>query len=128
LKIKSKPNPKLNFEPMKTLALITWMVSVVAVSELADVTGRWTGMVMGQFEVSYDFKQEGEVLTGSTIGPDGTKMDITNGSVKGEDVAFTLNFNGTPMPITGKVKENVMSLSFAMDGNPIAFELKKAEK
>src|SRR6185369_16935571 len=103
---------------MKTFALVTWMVSSLLITGLGDITGRWTGKVMDQFEVTYDFKQDGEKVTGSTIGPDGTKMEFTNGTIKGEDISFTLDFQGTPLAITGKVKDNTMNLSFDMGGNP----------
>jgi hypothetical protein len=113
---------------MKTLVLLITMISSLFAFTLADVTGRWTGKVMDQFEVTYDFKQEGEALTGSTIGPDGTKIDIKDGKVKGEDVSFTLDINGMALVVTGKVKDNTMNLSFDMGGNPGAMVLTKAEK
>ena len=113
---------------MKTLVLLITMISSIVASSLADITGRWTGKVMDQFEVTYDFKQEGETLTGSTIGPDGTKIDIKDGKVKGEDVSFTLDINGMALVVTGKVKDNTLNLSFDMGGNPGAMVLTKADK
>ena len=113
---------------MKTLVLLITMISSLVASSLADVTGHWTGTVMDQFEVAYDFKQEGETLTGSTVGPDGTKLDIKDGKVKGEDISFTLDFNGTPLIMTGKVKDNTISLSFDMGGNAGNMVLTKAAK
>src|SRR6187402_2387995 len=113
---------------MKTFAFVVCFMSSILFSSLADITGRWTGKVMDQFDVTYDFKQEGETLTGSTIGPEGNKLEIKDGKIKGEDVSFTLDFNGTPLVITGKVKDNTMSLSFDMGGNPGAMVLTKAEK
>jgi hypothetical protein len=113
---------------MKPLVLFVMMTFSLVVSGLADVTGRWTGSVGGQFDVTYDFKQEGEKLTGTTVGPDGSKMDITEGTIKGEDVKFTINVNGAPLVITGKVKDTVMNLSFTFDGNPGTLDLKKENK
>ncbi len=112
---------------MKTLMLIgLFMMSAITLAE--DVTGRWTGMIMDQFEVVYDFTQDGEKLAGTTVGPDGTTVNITNGMIKGEDISYTINVMGGDMPVKGKVVGDTMLLTFSMDGNEIPFELKKQAK
>lgn len=112
---------------MKTLMLITFfMVSMV--TSATDVTGRWTGTIMDQFEVVYNFTQDGEKIGGSTIGPDGTKIEIANGVIKGDDISFTINVMGGEMPIKGKVTGDTMKLTFSMEGNEMPFELKKEVK
>lgn len=62
---------------MKTLMLIAlFMVSFVTTA--TDVTGRWTGTIMDQFEVVYNFTQDGETVAGTTVGPDGATVKIEN--------------------------------------------------
>lgn len=113
---------------MKIFAFLLFVLTSGSTYTATDITGHWTGNIMGQFDISYDFKQEGEKLTGSTIGPDGNKLDINNGSVKGDDVKFSIDLNGAPMVIAGKVKGNVINLSFNMNGEDVPFEIKRAEK
>jgi hypothetical protein len=109
---------------MKMLLFIgLFMVSAISIAE--DVTGRWTGRIMDQFDVIYDFSQDGEKLTGTTVGPDGTTIDITNGAVKGDDISFSINVMGGDLPIKGKIVGETMKLTFSMEGNEIPFELKK---
>jgi len=83
---------------------------------------------MDQFDISYDFTQEGEKLTGTTTGPEGNVIPINNGVIKGDDISFTINVMGGNAPVTGKVNGNTMSLSITFDGNPAPFELKKVDK
>jgi hypothetical protein len=109
---------------MKTLVMIgLFMMSAITLAE--DVTGRWTGRIMDQFEVIYDFVQDGDKLTGTTVGPDGTTIDITNGSIKGDDISYTINVMGGDLPIKGKIVGDTMKLTFSMEGNEVPFELKK---
>lgn len=112
---------------MKTLMLIAFfMVSFVTAA--TDVTGRWTGTVMDQFEVVYNFTQDGETVAGTTISPDGSTIKIANGKIKEDDISFTINVMGADMPIKGKVTGDIMKLTFTMEGNEIPFELKKDAK
>ena len=112
---------------MKTLMLIAlFMFSFVTTA--TDVTGRWTGTIMDQFEVVYDFTQDGETVGGTTVGPDGSTIKIANGKIKGDDISFTINVMGGDLPIKGKVDGDTMKLTFTMEGNEMPFELKKETK
>jgi hypothetical protein len=78
-----------------------------AQDKAADATGNWTWTVPGrdggtERKMTLALKQDGEKLTGklSSPGRDGgaaRETEITDGSVKGEDVTFsvTREFNGT---------------------------------
>ena len=70
----------------------------------ADVDGKWTGTVMtpmGDFPVAYEFKAEGAMLTGSTMGPDGGQIPIKNGKIDGNNISFqvSLDFGGMPLEL-----------------------------
>ena len=75
--------------------------------QAADITGKWTAQVPGRDgqtrETTFDFKVEGEKLTGTTTGINGD-VPITDGTVKGDAIAFTVvaNFNGNDVKILYK--------------------------
>ena len=71
------------------LALTAWA---------ADLTGQWTATFntqIGEQHYTYTFKVEGEKLTGTAKNDRGT-TDITNGTIKGDQISFneSLDFNG----------------------------------
>ncbi len=76
----------------------------------ADLSGRWTAELRGRNgqtqTTTFVFKVEGETLTGTTTGRAGQNA-ISDGTVKGEDLAFTVavSFNGNDMKLiyTGKL-------------------------
>jgi hypothetical protein len=109
-----------------TFIAVFLLLATLTTAFAADVTGHWTGRINDQFDVAYDFKVDGEKLTGSTQGPDGTAIQIKDGIIKGDDLTFTLEIMGNNLKIKGKVSGDVMKLTFTMEGNEIPFELKKS--
>jgi hypothetical protein len=77
--------------------------------QAADITGKWTAQVPGRDgqtrETTFNFKVEGEKLTGTTTTPGGD-VAITDGTVKGDDVAFNvaMSFNGNDVKLIYKGK------------------------
>ena len=76
----------------------------------ADVAGNWKARAEGPngaMERTFAFKVEGEKLTGETVSSFAGKSTITEGTVKGDDLAFviTINLQGNEMKVkyTGKV-------------------------
>jgi hypothetical protein len=110
------------------------MPALLAVSAFAaDVTGKWTGKMEtpnGTRDSVITLKQDGEALTGSMAGRNGD-TPITEGSVKGDDVAFTVvrNFGGEErkMVYKGKVAGAEMKLKFTMMDMEREITYKKAE-
>ena len=85
-------------------------MAVVSVSA-ADVTGKWTAQVAGRDgqtrEQTFTLKADGEKLTGTTSGMQGgADVEIKDGTVKGDDIAFTVvrNFQGQEVKILYKGK------------------------
>jgi hypothetical protein len=78
---------------MLAAALVVAVVSMQA----ADVTGKWTAQVPGRGgqtrETTFTFKVDGEKLTGTMTGMQGD-VEIKDGVVKGDDIAFSTVFNG----------------------------------
>lgn len=74
------------------------MTLFAAVAFAADVTGAWTGDMKtpdGQnFQLTFNFKQDGNTLTGSVQGPQGDPIAISNGKVDGDKFTFDVSFSG----------------------------------
>jgi hypothetical protein len=73
----------------------------------ADVTGKWTAQVPGRGgetrETTFNFKADGETLTGTMTGRGGD-VPISNGKISGDDLSFnvTMNFGGNEIKFTYK--------------------------
>jgi len=120
---------------MRLLALVT-MVLVLAVPLFAaDVDGKWTGNVAtpnGDLAVAFTFKADGEKLTGTTTGFDGSDVAISDGKVTdgGKNITFkvTFDFGGMPFVLNykGVVSPAEIKLTGDAAGMPFELMLKKA--
>src|SRR5215471_1327620 len=62
----------------------------------ADMTGKWTGEFSGpngSVTITFQLKQDGTKLTGTTEGPGGV-LQIQDGKVDGEKFSFVVNWEG----------------------------------
>lgn len=90
-------------------AMAVAVAILVAVVQAADVTGKWTGGVPtrdgGTREATFNFKQDGEKLTGTMTGPQGD-IELKDGVVKGDDVSFNvaMSFGGNDVKLIYKGK------------------------
>jgi opacity protein-like surface antigen len=94
----------------RMMAAVAVAVAILAaVVQAADVTGKWTGQVPtrdgGTRESTFNFKQDGEKLTGTMTGPQGD-IELKDGAVKGDDVSFNvaLSFGGNDVKLIYKGK------------------------
>ena len=94
----------------RMMAAVAVAVAILAVAvQAADVTGKWTGQVPtrdgGTRESTFNFKQDGEKLTGTMTGPQGD-IELKDGAVKGDDVSFNvaLSFGGNDVKLIYKGK------------------------
>ena len=93
--------------------VLTVLALCFAVSTLAaDISGQWTASFdtqIGTQNYTYTFKVDGEKLTG-TAKSDNGESQLTDGSIKGDEVKFTenLDFQGTAIAIayTGKIVDD----------------------
>ncbi len=116
----------------KTLATAFMVMAMTVISFAADITGNWKGTVMDQFEINYTFKVEGEKLSGSSKGPDGSDTAFKDGTIKGDDLEFTIDILGNPTKIKGKVKndatdknKDTVTLTFKVMDNDITLVLNR---
>ena len=110
------------------LALLLWATPALA----ADVDGKWAGTVStpgGDFPVAFDFKADGTKLTGTTTSPDGATVNIKDGKIDGDKIAFgvSLDFGGMAIDIayTGVVTPTEIKLTADVAGMPLEFAVKK---
>ena len=84
------------------------LAAVGAAAYAADVTGKWTAAIDTQIGVqnyTYDFKVDGEKLTG-TAKSQFSESPIVEGSVKGDEISFVenLKFEGQEVRVVYKGK------------------------
>src|SRR5687767_12789107 len=119
---------------MERRSSIKWLAAVPALLALlalgasasaADATGTWKWTVQRgdqPIETTLKLMQDGEKLTGTISGRQGTETAIENGKVSGETVSFevTREFNGNRFTMTysGKLAEDTITgeVKFERDG------------
>ncbi len=113
----------------KLVATAIMVTAFIAVSFAQDITGKWTGRIMDQFDIAYDFKVDGTTLTGTTTGPDGNTINIQNGVIKDGDLSYMIHIMDNDMKVTGKVKDDTITLTMPGmgGGDPMTVVLKKAK-
>jgi hypothetical protein len=110
----------------KFILLVFSTIMFVSVACAQDVTGHWTGKVTDQYDVAYDFKVDGNTLTGKDTHPDGSVSDISNGKIDADTLSFDVPIQGSITHVTGKVNGDTITLSFAVQGYDLKVDLKKA--
>ena len=93
----------------RTAVALFGVLALAGVAFAADIDGTWTATFdtqIGEQHYTYTFKADGEKLTG-TAKNDWGERPIEDGTIKGDDVAFTENveFQGQKITIkyTGKL-------------------------
>jgi len=99
----------------------------------ADVDGKWAGTLstpMGDVPVAFTFKADGANLTGSTSGPDGSEVKITNGKADGNKISFSVSFDFGGMPLQldykGVVANGEIKMTIDIAGMTMELSVKKA--
>lgn len=111
-----------------TRAFFAVAAVLVAGSVLAaDIDGKWVGTV-GQSEIKFTFKAEGEKLTGTLDNAAQAGVtEIKDGKIKGGDVTFNVvrNLNNTETKVewTGKLAGDELKLTRGAVGQNAATEV-----
>lgn len=87
---------------IKALLVVSVVILCLAQVFAADISGKWTTVIntpIGEMSYTFDFKVEGEKLTGKAVmsmGGDSSESALTEGSVKGDAISFveTLKVQG----------------------------------
>ena len=122
---------------MKMCTLLFGVLALTFVSKpasAATVDGKWAGSLetpMGTIPVSYDFKADGAVLTGTTGAPDGSTIAIKNGKIDGDKISFSvdLDFGGMAFTLsyTGVVAADQIKITGDFMGMPFEYVVKKVQ-
>jgi len=98
----------------------------------ADVTGKWTAQVPGRGgetrEVTFNFKQSGETLTGTMTGRQGD-INISEGKVTGDQISFSAagGGGGNAQKYTGTISGTEIKMKReGGQGQPREFVAKRA--
>ena len=105
------------------LGLFAALTLFTAVAVAADISGKWTAEVPGRQgamqTTTFNFKVDGDKLTGTMAGPRGD-APITDGKVSGDDISFTvsreMNGNTIKMNFTGKVSGGEIKFKRVVEG------------
>ena len=119
---------------MKFLAGIAMLLVLSTGAYASDVDGTWTGTLQGpqgDLNIVFKFKADGATLTGSTLGFDGSEVQIKDGKVDGNNISWTVTFDlgGMPLMISYKGVVSADQIKVAGDafGMPFEFLLKKSK-
>jgi hypothetical protein len=118
----------------KRVCMVLALVLLTGVQAFAaDVDGKWTGPLetpMGEVPVTFTFKADGDKLTGSMLGMDGSEIPIANGKIDGNAISYsvTLDFGGMALEMIykGVVSASEIKLDMEVFGMPFNFVVKKA--
>lgn len=101
---------------------------MVCFAIVADITGKWSGTLAtpdGQeIAVSYNFKVDGDKLTGTAESPQGT-VTVDDGKIDGDKFSFKVNVSGTDYPHTGKIYADSLAMDIDFGGAKAHFIVKK---
>jgi hypothetical protein len=91
-----------------------------------DFTGHWTGKVMNQYDVTYDFIATSDSLTGKDTHYDGSVSEISNGKITGDSISYDVPVRGESTHVTGKLSGEVLTIHFTYQGYDLSADLKKS--
>ena len=109
---------------MKIWLCVLGFLLVTSVALAADIDGKWSGQYnsgMGDpMTLTYTFKANGNVLTGTSIGGDNKDVPIKDGKIDGNNISFVVavDFGGTEMKFSykGVLSGDEIKLTFEMGG------------
>jgi hypothetical protein len=107
----------------RNFALLLVLFALAGVAAWAtDITGTWTGSMAngnGDFSLTYNFKQDGDKLSGTVIGPQGDPLPLINCRIDGDQVSFAVKVdmggNATTFSSKGTVKGDEITLTTTND-------------
>lgn len=121
---------------MKTMIRMACSVGLLlGLAMAADIAGKWTGDMPGRggdtTATTFNFKVDGEKLTGTMTGPQGD-IPLQEGKVAGSQISFstTLDFGGNTVKILykGTMTGDQMKMTRERDGSgqPREFTIKRS--
>ncbi|MES2377749.1 MAG: glycoside hydrolase [Bacteroidota bacterium] len=118
---------------MKTRILTTTLLVlcsfVVCFAAITGLNGKWTGSVKinaeDQLDLVYNFKVDGEKLSGTVHSPDGNDLPIADGVLSGNEFAFTVKAGKYTVLHTGKYYGDSVVVAADVAGKSLHATLKR---
>jgi hypothetical protein len=114
-------------------AALLMIASVKPAFAATDVTGTWTGTLTAPdgstYPLTFNFKQDGEKVTGTVLGPQGDPIAIDKGKIDGDKFTFETSFNGMTISHECTVNGDEIKVSTKTDNDqvpPMEFSLKRS--
>ena len=108
---------------MKLFSLALLLLISVLTASATDVSGTWKAAIdtpNGPLETTFQFKVDGNKLTGSTSNPLMGETPISDGKAEGDTLSFLVNasFNGNDVKLyfKGKVSADKIKLTIEVGG------------
>ena len=112
--------------------LMLGLMLVATPAFAAGVDGDWTGSIdspNGPVTINYTFKVDGAKLSGSTTGPDGSKIALKDGKIDGANISFAVDVDfgqgPTTLKYTGVVAADSIALILDFQGMPVNITVKR---
>ncbi|MGA0558008.1 3-keto-disaccharide hydrolase [Larkinella sp. VNQ87] len=99
-------------------SLFTLLFSLTMAWAQSPIDGKWTGKIADDYALTLDLKTEGAGLTG-TIGNSDGNLPIKNGKVTGNEFAFQTEYQGSTLPVKGRVEGEKLYLSVDYNGSEL---------
>jgi hypothetical protein len=106
----------------RTLLFTIVLLSLAAVLTAADVAGKWKGQIENSDrETIFTLKTDGSAVTGTMSDPEGQGKDRPlKGTIKGDDISFTVDseWQGNPVKllVKGTVAGDEMKVEMSSEG------------
>ena len=114
-------------------AILVLMAIFAISASAADISGKWKGTAEGPngtIERTFTFKVDGTKLTGETESQMIGKSTITDGTVEGDKIAFSIkaSFQGNDLTLMykGTISGDTIRLSVDFGGQAAEYTLKRA--
>ncbi|HEY9004350.1 MAG TPA: hypothetical protein VIM89_23540 [Mucilaginibacter sp.] len=109
------------------IALVCCFV-VFAAFVVADLSGKWAGVLKlpdgNELQVTYDFKVDGDKLTGTAESPAG-QVTVDDGKINGDTFTFKVTVDGNEYPHSGKLYADSCGLDIDFGAQKIHTTLKR---
>ncbi|HEX3747534.1 MAG TPA: hypothetical protein VHW09_26540 [Bryobacteraceae bacterium] len=107
----------------RQFAILTVLTGLLAAAAWAsDVTGTWVGSASAggnDFTLTYTFKQEGDKLSGTVLGPQGDPLPLTDCKLDGDKISFAVKVdmggNAATFSSKGVIKGDEIALTTTND-------------
>ncbi|WP_184541893.1 glycoside hydrolase [Mucilaginibacter sp. FT3.2] len=116
---------------MKRKLLTTLLLSccfLACFAAFADFSGSWAGILTmengDQYPLTYNFKIEGDKLTGTVNTPKG-ELPVDDGKINGDKFTFTVTLGDIEIPHSGKFYGDSIGVDIAANGAKVHTTLKR---